>query len=438
MEVTRPIFISRMAGVDQDLDSESSLWSLFLEKRVEESSNTSTNRTVSSSFNTGTSSNTGTNPTIGQFFESASAFVTRSGYIGVRQGLGFYGQKQGDATLSSITISIEKHGAFYHPARVIVALSSGATFPLVLNTAVSMHGIRVMDNEVAALTRLAGEFPEVDLPRVFSAGRVQSDSGELSFFLAQWFDGYLEFHLPGGALSDEAMHDKPGHDKFGDGNSEDNKKGQHLLLWENDGSVVSLNPPAYFDIYGQAAEILTRLYNPETFEQVFPWHHAAGDFVVKPIGKGFDVRLITVRNYGSMFGARDEEAELEVEEIYRALLFFFVNMTLRARLDRMDGVGAFCLVDERVISHIVTGFLRGLESKEICGMIGPCLCKSFLDFATEFDSSEFAEILALTLAASNQDAPEMGLLKKNIAAHSTLLASHLGSIGENQEKELFY
>jgi len=391
MEVSGSTFIYRMAGVDKDFDPKYSLWSHPLEGKDRGSSS----------------------PSIGQFFESASAFIAREEYMGVRQGLHFYGINQGEANLSSIIISIEKHGAFYHPARVDVGLCSGETFPLVLNTAVSLHGIRVMDNEAAALTRLAREFPDVDLPRVFAAGKVQSDSGVFAFFLAQWFDEYLEFHI---SWSPEG-------------------EGQHLVLWERDGGVIPLRSPDYFDIYGQAAEILTRLYNLETFEQVFPWHHAAGDFVVKPLDQGFDVRLITVRNYDSMVGGRDRGAELEIEEVYRALLFFFVNLSLRVRLDRMDGIGEFCLVDERVVPHIITGFFRGLESKGICGMIGSGLCRSFLDFAAGFDSSELAEVLYLTLAASNQGAPEMDLLKKNLAAHATLLVSHLGKIWE---KELFY
>ncbi|MDY0222141.1 MAG: hypothetical protein RBR67_13460, partial [Desulfobacterium sp.] len=200
--------------------------------------------------------------------------------------------------------------------------------------------------------------------------------------------------------------------------------------WESDGSVIPLRSPDYFDIYGQAAEILTRLYNLETFEQVFPWHHAAGDFVVKPLDQGFDLRLITVRNYDAMVGGKARGAELEIEEVYRALLLFFVNLSLRVRLDRMDGIGEFCLVDERVIPHIVAGFFRGLESKGICGMIGSSLCRSFFDFAGGFSSSELAEVLDLTLAASNQGAPEMSLLKKNLAAHATLLVSHLGKVGK--------
>ncbi|WP_049770485.1 hypothetical protein [Desulforapulum autotrophicum] len=383
MESLTPDFIYRMAGMDQDLDPGSSLWHLPL------------------------GGGAGSGPCLGEFFESAADFLAADDYRGVRQGLEFYGQgEQSDSHLRSIEIAIEKHGAFYHPARVTVGLESGRRFFFVLNTAVAAHGIRVMENEVAALARLAREFPAVVLPRVFASGQVASGSGDVMFFLAQWFDGYLEFHISG------------------------SQERQHLELWLGDGRVTCLEPPEYFGIYGQATEILTRLYNLETFDQVFPWHHAAGDFVVKPLDHGFDLGLITVRNYDSMIGVVADGEDLDMDGINRALLLFFLNLTLRMRLDRFDGTGAFCLVDEQVIPHIVTGFLRGLESKGSGSMGGSDLCRGFLDFTGGFDSTELTGILEMILAACNQDAPEIDLLKKNIAAHARLLVPHLGEMGK--------
>jgi hypothetical protein len=383
MEAMTPDFIYRMAGVDQDLDSGSSLWHLPL------------------------GGGAGSGPCLGEFFESATAFLTTDGYAGIRQGLDFYGEGQASgARPLSIEIALEKHGAFYHPARVTVAVESGRRFPFVLNTAVTPHGIRVMGNEVAALARLAWEAPAVVLPRVFASGQAESISGEGAFFLAQWFDGYLEFHISG------------------------SQENQHLELWVGDGRVIRLEPPDYFGIYGQAAEILTRLYNLETFEQVFPWHHAAGDFVVKPLGQGFDLGLITVRNYDAMIGVATDGDDLDMDGANRTLLLFFLNLSLRMRLDRIDGTGAFCLVDEQVIPHIVKGFLKGLESKGSTATDGSNLCRSFLDFAGGFDGAELTEILEMIVAACNPQASEINLLKKNLGAHADLLVPHLGEMGK--------
>jgi hypothetical protein len=48
--------------------------------------------------------------------------------------------------------------------------------------------------------------------------------------------------------------------------------------------------------------LLTAYYNIDTGEQIFPWHHAAGDFVVTPLAEGFPVKLIAVRGYAILDG----------------------------------------------------------------------------------------------------------------------------------------
>ncbi|MCP4118309.1 MAG: hypothetical protein GY737_23500 [Desulfobacteraceae bacterium] len=376
-------FTYRMAGVEGVLDAQSRLWGLPLEPERP-------------SF------------LLSHFFEAATAFIQQDDYRGLRQGLLFYGR--GDTPLSeiaSIEICIEKHGAFYHPARVSVTLASGEVLLFVLNTAVSDPGLSVMDSETRVLERLAREVPGVVLPRVFSAGRVaSSEEGEAAFFLAQWFEGYLEFHITG------------------------SKAPPSLDLWESDGSTIPVEAPAYFDLYGQAAEILTRLYNLETFEQVFPWHHAAGDFVAKPLEKGFDLRLITVRNYDSMIGIAGESGAVDMDGVNRALLMFFFNLCLRMRLDRIDGTKEYCLVDPGVVPHVVDGFFRGLQSKRLGSMAGADLCRGFVDFTREFDRDELLEITEMTVGACNPAAPEVPLIQTHLAAHGEMVVSRLREIGK--------
>lgn len=410
-----PDFIYRMAGVEEELNADSNLCSLPLDRE-------------NSSFS------------LWAFFESATIFLQKDDYRGLKHGFSFYNKENTPCSeIVSIEICIEKHGAFYHPARVSVLLKSKETFLFVLNSAVSAHGVQVMDNEVKALEKLAGEVPSVLLPRVFASGKIASDrhgrnevsvsttrndetsrittpqeafhikGGNAAFFLAQWFDGFLEFHISGSL------------------------ENQHLSLWKSDGSSVALSAPDYFEIYEQATEILTRLYNLETFEQVFPWHHAAGDFVVKPVNGGFDLRMITVRNYDSMLGCSpdsEDSSDLDMEDINKALLLFFLNLSLRMRIDRIDGTGEFCLIDESIIPHMVKGFFRGLASKTFVLLNGWDLCRIFLNFTKTFDSIDLAEILGMTVASYNPNAPEIFLLKKNLQSHARLLVSQLGEMGK--------
>lgn len=94
-----------------------------------------------------------------------------------------------------------------------------------------------------------------------------------------------------------------------------------------------------------------------SFSQIFPWHHAAGDFVVRFRDPGLDVRLVTVRDFRPMFDAGATEAPRWFLE---ALLLFFLNLTIRMRLDRLDGVGDLVWADQWVLLAAIEGFFQGL------------------------------------------------------------------------------
>lgn len=385
MKTLTPDFKYSMAGVDGYVNEGSSLWNLFLEGEKKDRSGFC----------------------LSHFFKAATAFIQQDNYRGLEKGFKFYTGKQLSCSdIIFIEISIEKHGAFYHPARVSVQLEGEGILCFVLNTAVSEPGLSVLDNEVAALERLAVDVPDVVLPRVFSAGRIALGEFEAAFFISQWFEGFLEFHIAGAT-----------------GN-------RYLELWESDGRVLAVHGPNYFEIYEHASEILTRLYNLETFEQVFPWHHAAGDFVAKPSNGGFQLRLITVRNYDSMIGIAGDSGELDMEDINRAQLLFFINLSLRMRIDRIGGTNEFCMVDPGVVPHIVAGFFRGLGLKRFGAMAGDDLCRSFLDYTEAFDGEEFLDILGMTVGSYNPDAPEIPLIKRELAVHAELLMLELREIGK--------
>jgi hypothetical protein len=79
-----------------------------------------------------------------------------------------------------------------------------------------------------------------------------------------------------------------------------------------------------------------RLLRPGLLCQIFPWHHAAGDFVIRVDGEKTSVKMITVRDYVPMAGI---ETEPDSEQaILDALVIFFIHLSVRMRLDRLDGV----------------------------------------------------------------------------------------------------
>lgn len=76
---------------------------------------------------------------------------------------------------------------------------------------------------------------------------------------------------------------------------------------------------------------MTCYYNAETFEQIFPWHHAAGDFVIKLQKNNMKMKLITVRQYAPMLENKNETAKNNTDsDIYlmlEAMLVFFLNLS---------------------------------------------------------------------------------------------------------------
>jgi len=161
--------------------------------------------------------------------------------------------------IREIRIRLEKHGEFYHPARIEVSVGQQSIF-FVLNVAVSETGIRTIIEEYRSLKRLNDGFPLPFLPKVYGYGEVvTAGNRKLPMFLGQWFEGYNEFHISRDITD----------------NSE------KISVWDETGRRFFLSTEQQAKVYRQAAEILAYYYNVETFEQVFAWHHAAGDFIVR-------------------------------------------------------------------------------------------------------------------------------------------------------------
>lgn len=241
--------------------------------------------------------------------------------------------------LEEIHIVLMKHGAFYHPALVRV-MAADRLLCFVLNTAVSQDGIRILHQEVQALRRLHRYESDDGLPVVYGEVSVPTRCGTVTMFLADWFEGFHEFHLSGT-------------------NTETPFK---ISVWdETDGHHV-LSDEQTCALYHRAARLLTAYYNPRTFEQIFPWHHAAGDFVVRVNKSDIDVRLITVRRYAPLFTAADPPLGgcPQPEQVMFGLLIFFLNLSIRMRIDRLDGTGDLVWAPDTALEPTWNGFLEGL------------------------------------------------------------------------------
>ncbi|MCJ7774036.1 MAG: hypothetical protein MUP22_12990, partial [Desulfobacterales bacterium] len=284
---------------------------------------------------------------IGDYFESVRVFLISQGVDPISTYVSNeLGQDISKMEIETFNVYLEKHGEFYHPARVDVEINK-KLFSFVLNVAISTPGKSLVKKEFNLLKRLNKKNSPSFIPEVFCQGEMHTkQNGKVSMFLGEWFGGFHEFHI-----------------------SHDPEAGKNkILVWDPDGSFF-LSDKKTAKLYRQAAKFLTRYYSIDTFEQILSWHHAAGDFVVSITGNNVDLKLITVRNYASMFRC-DKSLGVEdaSESILEALLLFLLNMSIRMRLDRLNGVGDITWSDNIAVENCLLGFYQGLKLKYLEGL----------------------------------------------------------------------
>jgi hypothetical protein len=300
--------------------------------------------------------------------------------------------------IENIRIILEKHGEFYHPARIETVLAE-TTRSFVLNVAVSDIGKRYADREFRCLKQLNTEFPFSYLPRVYGRGRVyiQSEQLEIRMFLGEWFQGFNEFHISIDPTDEQ----------------------RKIIVWDQEHGNYFLFTDQTEDLYRQAARILTGYYNVKTSEQISNWHHGAGDFVLKCQDRQIDVKLITVRRYAPMFeiepgiGDKDPDAE----QILESLLVFFLNLAIKMRIDRLDGVGEIVWSDDIAVKGVLKGFFEGLASNpSVRSFPGP-LADAFRQHLLACTPEDLLDLNAAMVQAFHPMAPEVPVIRENIEQH---------------------
>lgn len=295
------------------------------------------------------------------------------------------------STIESVRIMLEKHGAFYHPARVLLK-SNGKAYPFVLNLAVSKAGLDCIKSEFQRLRNLNQRYDLCFLPKVYAEGNIIiSGRRQLGMFIGEWFEGFHEFHL---TLQPYNKH--------------------AIAVWDPDKGLIVLSEQEMILLYQQAAAILTYYYDVFSFERIDHWHHAAGDFVVKQSGSEFSTRIITVRDYAPLFGAD----EINAETVIAALLYFLLDMTIKMRVDRLDGVGQTVCAGDMAIIGVFKGFFQGLQLKRQTGQYPDDSLENGLKNLAESCSRSDWQAMASHIIASYPDGtPEKSLMLQFIDRH---------------------
>lgn len=331
----------------------------------------------------------------GEYFHAVQKFLEKERLYAAlsRKGIG-------SDSIEHIKIIMEKHGELYHPARVEI-FADGKKFSLAVNAAVSDIGKQHIREEYRLLKHLNAEFPFAFLPEVYAEGCVTAREGiELLIFSGEWFTGYHEFHL---------SYDPA-------------DKKNKILVWDFEKGSFFLTPEQTAQMYSRVAEILTAYYDMESFAHIYPWHHAAGDFVIKPDENcNVSLKLISARGYK----VRASEEDRNPAAILESLLVFLLQLSIRTRLDRLDGVGKTVWAEEPAAEATVQGFFRALAMKPKCPLLPGPADDCFRYYLSRYSESDLFEWLKAIADAYPPAAPEFPVIKRELKNHAEALYESL-------------
>jgi hypothetical protein len=338
---------------------------------------------------------------LGDYFKAIERFVTGNNGEALLRILGNIRQEPvSSPEIAEILIRSEKHGGLYHLSSVEI-LGPGIQHKFVVSTAVTESSREWLQRESQALKLLNESFRLTYIPEVFLVEELELQTpggpSKLMLMLGQWFEDYHEWHLHRGDSGEP-----------------------HWIIWDFKNGYRKAEDREIFKIYEQAALILTLYYNVQSTHQIYPWLHAAGDFVVKSEDETVDVRLTTVRGYEPLIIFLEEQDTNPV----MALITFFLNLTIRTRIDRWEGVGEVAWAPDFSVQPTVQGFFRALENMEKEGRYEPGGTGNFAALLRTFRKDELRRLSVPLLDFYRQESRETAsLVEKQLDSHCQSLWS---------------
>ncbi len=331
------------------------------------------------------------------YFESIRSFVLRKhagAFISVLEEC--FKKKIDLSDIREISIRSEKHGVLYHLASIEIQ-TNGRHIKLSVSTAVSEKTAAWLRKECDILNFLNRSFSPSFLPRVYFSGEINRrarDNTQQKLFmcLSEWFEDFHEWHLS----VDKA----------------DNR--QKVCIWDQQHGNRYASPEEAFEIFRQASKILTLYYDTATFHHIYPWHHAAGDFVVRTVHGNIEVKLTTARNYASVLSSLHEiTANPGI-----AIIYFLLNMSIRMRLDKLDGVGKTLWAGSFAAEAAVKGFFDALRIMEAGGRYRLGKVGDLHALLKSFDVKELETLFHPLICSYQHENPaDLAVIKENLKTH---------------------
>jgi hypothetical protein len=304
------------------------------------------------------------------------------------------------AGTGEIIVRSEKHGGLYHLASVEI-LGPELRQKFVVSTAATESSAEWLKREFETLKLLNASFCLPYLPEVYLLEELEISNPEtparLVLMLGQWFEDFHEWHLHRGETGEP-----------------------QLVIWDFRSGYRRADEKELFEIFRQASMILTLYYNVKSTHQIYPWLHAAGDFIVKSENGTVDVRLTTARGYEPLMAFPEEQDLNSV----MALVTFFLNLTVRMRLDRWEGVGGVAWAPDLSVKPTVEGFFRALRTMEEEGRYAPGGRGDFTALLKTFRKDELRRLCRPLMDFYRQESREMAaVIEGQLDSHCQALWS---------------
>jgi len=140
-----------------------------------------------------------------------------------------------------------------------------------------------------------------------------------------------------------------------------------------------------------------------------------------------DVRLVTARQYAPML------ERSEGISVHEALLFFLLNLSVRMRLDRLDGVGVVAWADDDCVGATTEGFVEGLREKRRKGFIDERFVTGFLQYGRSLAKEDLSIRSHALIDAYDQAAPDLPVIRDHLDRH--ISSFHLALQGTLRDKK---
>jgi hypothetical protein len=345
---------------------------------------------------------------LGDYFRALEHFLFVKRWESLKDILGQMWQRPvRDGDIDEALIRSEKHGTLYHLASLeILASDSRAKFAL--STAVSETNRQWLAEEFGTLQSLwdALHLPYLPQAHFLETLEWQTARGpvDLSLMMSEWFENYHEWHL----TRSESGEAEP-------------------VIWDLQKGYRKAGEWESREIYFQASRILTLYYSMNTSLHIHPWHHAAGDFVVRSEAEVVDVRLTTARGYEPLVTFSEDR---DINPVM-ALLYFLLDLTFRMRLDRWGGVGEIAWAGDSCVRPTVDGFLKALREMEAEGRYGPGNVNGFRSLLRTFGEKDLLKLYRSFVDAYRRESKEMAsVAEREIKGHCRSLAQVIQALPE--------